>query len=452
MRCLTLTGLAIILLGISGPRPAHAKVGSKQYRAAVKAMENAAAEFDTGVFLTAFATVLERNDARAVKTAADAYATLLRSGGGELTPSRFYFLHGRAAKSLSEITAPKALREMRRLQKEHDRWQGRLLLLDAASFNKSLDLLEAALVALEDKDPVVVRRALKYLSRVKKRSIVEAIVERYLAVRAENRTRKKAEWGRTELACQSALARLLQVELTSAEDYRNYVNGRKDDEQLFNPPHARAGAKTALTLFGASVTGKNIVFIIDISGSMLTTDSARPRKRSARTKVAGLGGRVKSPRLDRQRIVRAKKELSKVVRALPEDVSFNIIAFSTGVDPWSDRLMLARSSNKKKALSHIESLSAAGITVMDLALEEAFADLSVDTIFLITDGAPTHVGSQGPGLPRDSLELMKSIHRRMKEINFLRGVRIFTFGFQGAREDFLKKLSRDHSGKYIRIE
>ena len=96
-------------------------------------------------------------------------------------------------------------------------------------------------------------------------------------------------------------------------------------------------------------------------------------------------------------------------------------------------------------------IGADGITITDLALEEAFADLGVDTIYLITDGAPTHVGSRG-GFPEDAEELIKSIHRSTKAINFLRGVRIFTLGFRGAEEEFLKKLSRDHSGKYVRVE
>ena len=39
----------------------------------------------------------------------------------------------------------------------------------------------------------------------------------------------------------------------------------------------------------------------------------------------------------------------------------------------------------------------------------------------------------------------------MEELNFLRGVRIFTLGFEGAEENFLKKLAADNSGSYVRI-
>ena len=158
---------------------------------------------------------------------------------------------------------------------------------------------------------------------------------------------------------------------------------------------------------------KNFAFVLDTSGSMLSTDrlsETQLRKRNARTEVVGRSrnGR-KTPPLDRQRMVRAKKELSKVIKALPEGLSFNIISFSSGVEPWSSIQVQAIPQNQKKALGFIDSMEASGITVMDLALEEAFADLSVDTIYLITDGAPTHVGSPGGGIPSDAPELMKSI-------------------------------------------
>jgi len=33
-------------------------------------------------------------------------------------------------------------------------------------------------------------------------------------------------------------------------------------------------------------------------------------------------------------------------------------------------------------------------------------------------------------------------------LNFRRGVRIFTLGFPGAEEEFLRTLSQEHNGKY----
>jgi hypothetical protein len=87
-----------------------------------------------------------------------------------------------------------------------------------------------------------------------------------------------------------------------------------------------------------------------------------------------------------------------------------------------------------------------------VALEFAFEDPIVDTIYLITDGAPTHRGSFGPGLPEDAPQLIKEILRRTKVLNFRRGVRIFTLGFPGAEERFLKQLAEEHGGTYRAIK
>ena len=156
--------------------------------------------------------------------------------------------------------------------------------------------------------------------------------------------------------------------------------------------------------------------------------------------------------LSRRRITRARKELARVIRNLPEDVRFNVIPYSTDVGSWKKKLTLATPSAKKSAENFIGALKAEGITVTDWALEAAFADLQVDTVYLITDGAPTHRGSRGPQRPVDADDIIKHIHRRMKHLNFLRGSRIFTLGFPDADEEFLKKLAREHSGTYTPIK
>ena len=66
--------------------------------------------------------------------------------------------------------------------------------------------------------------------------------------------------------------------------------------------------------------------------------------------------------------------------------------------------------------------------------------------------AQTLLKYTSPGLPEDALEIIGQIHERVKELNFLRDVRIFTLGFREAHEDFLKKLAADNSGKYVRID
>ncbi len=449
-----------LALALSLPAPASADgISAKAYKSALRDVETAVRESDRPAFLVAVKSALRRNDRTAVRAVLDAYDRFLRRAGEDLSPRQFYAFHGRAAKTLAAVDAPRAVLEMETLAAKHRSWRSRLLLLDAASFHRELDILETALKALRDDEPVVVRRSLDYLSRAKKRSVVEAIIDRYLELESGKGTRAD-DADRLAFSFQAALVRLIRVELTHPQDYKNYVSARESDQELFEPRDPNKGGKTALTLFGASVTGKNIVFILDTSGSMLTTDTlpdgVAPRRPGSRTVVRGgkrSGKREPTgPPPDRQRIVRAKKELARVIRALPEDVSFNIVAYSSGVDSWKESLTPARSKAKKDAIRFVDGLKPEGVTVTDLALEVAFADLSVDTVYLITDGAPTHVGSSGRDLPTDAPQLMGEIHRSMREMNFLRGIRIFTLGFHGAEEDFLRKLSRDHYGRYVRIE
>lgn len=450
----------LLLAALPGGRARAADgLPPREHREALGKLAAAAQELDVDAYATACAVLLKGDGPREVKAVVESYGTLAERAMKDLEPGEFLRLHGRVASTFRAVTSDKALLEMEKLRTKHREWQGRLLLLDASGFNEKSSLLDSALAALADEHPIVIRRALHYLSRAKERRVVEAIVARYLKLSGVKAKRPDAsQHERTLLACRSALHQLLGVDLPAPEDYRNYIEGRKDDPDLFEPRRGGEDEATEVTLFGAAVSGKNIAFILDVSGSMLTTDPEPPpeglAKEDRRTVVAGApGADPAAPRIreERRRIVRAKSELAKVIRALPEDVQFNLILYSSRVSPWQGSMVAASAANKKDALAFIEEARAEGITVTDEAIEEAFRDLALDTIYLITDGAPTHTNSQGPGLPEDAPRIIAAIHKRVEEVNFLRGVRIFTLGFRGAEEEFLKKLAADHAGSYVAI-
>lgn len=335
-------------------------------------------------------------------------------------------------------------------------WEARLLLLDAAAFARPVDLLKSCLGALKDASPIVVRRALHYLRKSRDVRVVGAIIDRYVELSNKVPPGDAGQWDRTLLTFQSTLHEILKVSLPRAVDYKTYFEARKGDPKLFDPK--RSDEVTGLSLFGAPVTGKNIVFVIDTSGSMVSTDPLPPGEVDAsgrgRTGVAGdpsVAAEEKRRLEERERMHRAKKELSRVVRSLGSDIHFNIISFDSTVRSWKPSMVPATDANKKSALDYIESMKAEGITVTDEALETAFSDLRVDTVYLITDGAPTHVGTTTAGMPPDAPQLIQEILERVRDLNFLRGVRIFTLGFIGAEEEFLKKLSAEHAGVYVPI-
>jgi hypothetical protein len=263
--------------------------------------------------------------------------------------------------------------------------------------------------------------------------------------------------GRTWLACRDALEKLTGESLHFAQAYRTFYDahrGEIDPKKI--DLSKRPEKKTGVGLFGLELTGRNIAFIVDISGSMVATDPLTPEQIEKLKRSTGVEGKEneleKAMMEDRRRIVRAKKELRKVVEGLSEDRNFNLIVYSTEVQKWQEMLVAADEKRRKSALEFIEALEADGITVTDLALGEALADPRIDTIYLITDGAPTHVGSQGPDLPPDAKELMARILAETKAMNHLRGVRIFTLGFEEAEEGFLEQLSAENGGRYVRID
>jgi hypothetical protein len=434
-----------------------ATAAEDEYRVALKELSRSASSGETSAFLDAFRTVVRKNDPRSVRSAVEAYSEIAPAAMKSLSPREFMALHGGAASEFAAVTRKEAVAEVKRLLTKAREWHGRLLCLDGSGFLKPSLLLESCRTALHDPHPVVIRRALRYLVKSRDVTVAGAIVDRY----ADLETKKKdpdPEWSRTLLAFQATLEQMLKLDLPAASDYKNYFEAHKGDADLFDPRRFQGGARTGVSLFGTVITGKNIAFVVDVSGSMLSTDPLpgdAPRAARPRT-VVGDPSRQPAPTKEelpseRQRMARAKTELVKVVRALPEDVRFNIISYSSDVTAWKKAMVPASDANKKAAVAHIESLKAEGITVTDLALEEAFADLQLDTVYLITDGAPTHIGSSGPGLPEDAPQLIRAIHARVEELNFLRGVRVFTLGFPEAEEEFLKKLAAAHGGTYAAI-
>lgn len=455
--CVLAASLASLCSTLNRQAPAHAQSSQREARRELARLERTS---EVDPFLEAFRSVLEEDDRSSVRAALGSYGAFFERAQGKLAAGELLRLHGKAAAAFAKVTAADAVEESRKLLVSHKSWGARLLLLDAAGHCRGLDRMASALAALGDAHPVVVRRAAQYLARAKSLVAADALVERGLEVaKRPPRGSSAGEWSRASLVCLAALREMLHVDLPAAEDYKSYLGARRGDPRLFEEPPLTSGdSKTGLTLFGAAITGKNLAFIIDVSGSMETTDPYPPGEepRARAQTVVGDGSRERELERrrfieERQRMSRARRELAKVVRALGSDMRFNIIAYSSDVQPWRKSLVPASDANRKSAVEYIEGLRPAGITVTDMALEDAFSDLEVDTIYLITDGAPTHLGSAGPGLPEDSTELIRQIHARVAELNFLRGVRIFTLGFKDAEIDFLEKLAADHLGRCVEI-
>ncbi len=132
-------------------------------------------------------------------------------------------------------------------------------------------------------------------------------------------------------------------------------------------PRPAAGESTA-RFYDIPVDGDRVAFVIDTSRSML--DPARLGEEATKMQVA-LG------------------QVARTFASLREDVSFNVVAFGTVVEAWKPRAVPAGPSSKYEALRFLQKRPLEGRTNIFDALAAAMADDEVDTIFLLTDGAPT---------------------------------------------------------------
>jgi hypothetical protein len=138
---------------------------------------------------------------------------------------------------------------------------------------------------------------------------------------------------------------------------------------------------------GIAMTGKNVVFLVDISGSMIRTDENT---------------------LDPNKWPIVRDTLIKVMRSLPDIEHFQVILFSNKVSylmgndgKWLtiDR---SKAGEKERILQQVSTAMTGvkpnGDTNLHLGLTEAFrfrtAALKLDTIYFLSDGLPT----SGPGL------------------------------------------------------
>lgn len=192
----------------------------------------------------------------------------------------------------------------------------------------------------------------------------------------------------------------------------------------------RRGLGTAVKqgLYG-TVVSERVVFILDVSGSM-----------TAGTELEGTRFEI------------ATREL---IRVLEEQVTpkteFNIVAFSDEAARFRPNLSEGKGANIKKAIEFVNALRPGGETNIFRALELAFQDEEVDTIYLLTDGSPTVGAETIPAL----------IRRKVDEWNRYRGVKIHAIGFfpgdakhqdKADARTFLLDLTRENRGRYIEIE
>lgn len=193
---------------------------------------------------------------------------------------------------------------------------------------------------------------------------------------------------------------------------------RNDEEEM-----RRLKQTTKSTFFGIRIESHRVIFIIDVSGSMLELTRARYVNQSG------------APRIDV-----AKAELVRAIKSLEPGSLFNIIQFSSGVEPWQDGVAESDGEGREAAFEWIERMGANGATNLYGSLEEAFKDPDVDTIFVLSDGEPTSGDIVDPG----------SIRERVRLWNENRGITIHCISVGGSLQ-VLEWIANDHGGTYVKF-
>lgn len=189
---------------------------------------------------------------------------------------------------------------------------------------------------------------------------------------------------------------------------------------------ARLKARTRSTgkFFGIQIESQRVLFIVDVSGSMLESVYGR---------YVGKRGAA--------RIDVARQELTAAIENLEPSALFNVIAFSTGVAKWRPDISGSNTpAMRTQALQWVERLGANGATNLYDSLKQGFADKDVDMIYLMSDGEPTNGEVIDPARIREDVAYWNR-HRKVK---------IHTVAI-GANLEILEWLAADSGGKHVKI-
>ncbi len=199
---------------------------------------------------------------------------------------------------------------------------------------------------------------------------------------------------------------------------------------------------------GIALTGKNVVFLVDMSGSMDRTDenTVEPTKWPA-----------------------VRDTVCKLMTSLPALENFQVILFSTNPGrllPETGWIKYEKGKSIERVKTAMTAVKPTGDTNMYLGLEEAFKFRAkgMDTVYLISDGLPT----SGPGLTAvqerqpitdsDRTNLLSRHVRRTLQAEWNKPdaqkqrVRINSVGFFYESPDvgaFLWALSRENDGSFV---
>ncbi len=205
-------------------------------------------------------------------------------------------------------------------------------------------------------------------------------------------------------------------------------------------PHKRVAVSTQSSFFGVPVTGREVVFLLDASGSM--------DEQVAGTAVDA-DRRRSDPRLP-TRLRMAKEQVITAVQAMPKESRYRVLAFAKDLKFRSRKPVQPGRESTRALVEMLTMVAADGGTNLHAALCEALqfeglrygeeAKCEVDEVFLLSDGLPTE------GDVRDPDEILEIVRQANRYLH----VRIHTvFTGTGSGADFLRQLAEQNDGVFV---
>lgn len=323
-----------------------------------------------------------------------------------LLPSKINY--EKALEAIGSLENPEAVAALIKNYKKARSLEDKVLLLDSFGYRDDKPTGEEVLASFENK---LLRIRLTGLRAAGRRKLKGAVGPLIALVEAQTKERDLL-W----LEGRRALLKITGQDFETGADWKKWWDAERES---FDPDEApdedgrtvvvkKAG--DSVEFFGTEIFSRNLIFVIDVSGSMAMFDQGKLKRKEAEKA--------------RIRLDRARKQLLSAIESLPKTARFNIIVYSNKVTAWQKGLKPASKSAIKSAGRFVKEFLARGATYTDDALKRAFEDSEADTIVLLSDGAPTK-----PDFPSDYLigEILKDIANR----NAARKMRINTFGFEG---------------------
>ena len=184
---------------------------------------------------------------------------------------------------------------------------------------------------------------------------------------------------------------------------------------------AALGEDRSRAFAGMPLLSGRVAFLIDLSGSIWIV------RKDGTTRKEVLDGKLRD-----------------ALAGLDPASLFNVIPFTSEPHPWKDELVRATPANVERATRYFEDCRAQGSGNVWDAIALALADPAVDTVVILTDGAPT-------GGRRHRLELMIPL---LEQRNATRMVAVDSIlvGAPPKLQRYWADLSRRTGGRMVAIE